>query len=327
MTHKLTLNRETLGAAPRTYDGLNALALVLSERHPSAVMCAQPGPPLPAARACTTRARARFSHARTTLACYRRRPTDAHFALEPSAASPALDIHFHRQPQQWETPWEVIEHVHARWPIAFDACASPLNAIAPRYATEADDIRSLELRDTVVFLNPPYAIDRNTTGCSGIGPILMKLVDQDVRQRGCTLIALLPVLSHHGWFQTHVLGVGGGGGGANEIYWLSRLLKWSNLFEHRIPSSPYIYPFVLVVWRPQLPSASPAQHSLSLAAAPPRDHHSRSLHLRRCRRCSRVRVLPRYVDPATLPPEAFECSQSPDVRYASCEAPEYMFHF
>ena len=33
------------------------------------------------------------------------------------------------------------------------------------------------------------------------------------------------------------------------------------------------------------------------------------------------------VDPATLPPEAFECSQSPDVRYASCEAPEYMFHF
>ena len=39
-TRELELDRAFLGSVPRTYDGINALAVLLSERHPDAIKCA-----------------------------------------------------------------------------------------------------------------------------------------------------------------------------------------------------------------------------------------------------------------------------------------------
>ena len=47
--------------------------------------------------------------------------------------SPLEVIHIGKA-QQWETPWEVFEYVRSHWRrIAFDACASPLNALTEYY--------------------------------------------------------------------------------------------------------------------------------------------------------------------------------------------------
>ena len=55
-THKLDLDRKFLGAMKRSYEGLNAMAVLASERHSSVVRCALLGPLWPAlgtARAAT----------------------------------------------------------------------------------------------------------------------------------------------------------------------------------------------------------------------------------------------------------------------------------
>jgi len=146
-TRRLDLERNILGQVARSYEGINALAVVMWERHPCAVM-----------------------------------DKHAHWAIDPAAAATAgLDVISVSKAQQWETPWEVYEYVRERWAVQFDACASPLNALAPRYATSTDDFLARELSGETVFCNPPYAMDRYATGSmAAIPPIIRKLVEGDV---------------------------------------------------------------------------------------------------------------------------------------------------
>lgn len=257
------------------------------------------------------------------------RAKHAHWALAPAlAAAGGLDVITVNKAQQWETPWQVHEYVRERWAVQFDACASPLNALAPRYVTSTDDFITCELSNEIIFCNPPYAMDRYATGSfAAIAPIIQKLVVGDVRTRGCTAIALLPALTQQRWFHEHVTGVAGGQG-CHEIHWIEGLLKWNNPYHEKPPASAYGYPFVICVWRPGVPPAHPTQFIAALSP-PPRDHHSRFLHLRRCskRGCGKVRVLPRHLDPSSVPACSFRCEQLGDPRYASCTAHEYLMHF
>jgi len=295
-TARLGLEREHLGHVKRSYEGINALALLMSERHPDAV-----------------------------------RPKHAHWALSPAAAADAgLDIISVAKPQQWETPWEVWDYVAARWCVDFDACASPLNALAPRYASSTDDFLAREdLTGVTIFCNPPYSLDRCATGsCAAIGPIIGKLVDGDVCARGCTVVAFVPVLAHQRWFHEFVTGAASGGRMCHEVHWIEGLLKWNNPFHETPSTSPYPYPFALCVWRP---GEAPVQQSECVVALTPtpRDHHSRFLHLRRCtkRGCGKVRMLSRYVDPQRTVPSSFTCADAGDTQYASCDAHEFVMHF
>lgn len=262
---------------------------------------------------------------------FARRAKHAHWTIDPAAAAAAgLDIVSVPKSQQWETPWEVFAYVLSRWTVEFDACASPLSALAPRYASAADDFLARDDLDGItIFCNPPYSLDRSATGsCGAIEPIVRKLVEGDVSDRGCTAIALLPVLAHQPWFHRYVTGAASGGRACHELVWISGLLKWNNPFHEKPPASPYIYPFVLCVWHPGVPPDAPKQSFEVLGALPP-SHPSRSLQLRRCRHrgCGKVRVLPRYVDAKHVSARKFECSQAGDERYASCEASEYVLHF
>ena len=260
-----------------------------------------------------------------------RRRRHAHWAIAPDAAAAAgVDVLSVEKAQQWETPASVWEYVTGRWPVDFDACASPLNALAPRYDTsDADFLARNDLRGITIFCNPPYSLDRFATGsCGAIERFVYKLVEGDVGARGCTAIALVPVLSHQPWFHTHVTGAAGGGRAAHEIHWIEGLLKWNNPFHEAPPASAYIYPFALCVWRPGPPPARPLE---VVASLPPlaRDHHGRAFHLRRCQRrcCGKVRVLPRHIDPAHVPTKGFQCCKLGDAAYASCDANEYVVHF
>ncbi|EOD32936.1 hypothetical protein EMIHUDRAFT_111979 [Emiliania huxleyi CCMP1516] len=227
-----------------------------------------------------------------------RRPKHAHWTITPAAAADAdVDILSVQKTQQWETPPQVWEYVSARWAVDFDACASPINALAPRYSTVDDDFLAREdLKDITIYCNPPYALDRYGTGsCAAIEPFVRRLVEL-ASTRGCTCIALVPVLSHQLWFHTCVTGAASGGRAAHEIHWVQGLLKWNNPFHEREPASPYIYPFALCVWRPGAPPDR--AHEVVASLPRPSDDVSRSFHFRRCRRrgCGKVRLLPRHVD-------------------------------
>ena len=259
-----------------------------------------------------------------------RRPKHAHWTITPAAAADAdVDILSVQKTQQWETPPQVWEYVSARWAVDFDACASPINALAPRYSTVDDDFLAREdLKDITIYCNPPYALDRYGTGsCAAIEPFVRRLVEL-ASTRGCTCIALVPVLSHQSWIHTCVTGAASGGRAAHEIHWVQGLLKWNNPFHEREPASPYIYPFALCVWRPGAP---PDRAHEVVASLPPRPSNdlSRSFHFRRCRRrgCGKVRLLPRHVDPARVSARAFSCAQVGDSQYGSCDAHEYVMHF
>ena len=331
-TSELDLHRKALGSVPRTYDAINALALLASERHHDVVWCVflWPWPAAasrPARPACPQL---------TTTTCCLQRSKHAHWAIQAEAANASgLQVITVEQSQQWETPWEVLEYVRTHWPIDFDACASPLNAVAPRYATADDSfLERTDVHGETIFCNPPYSMDRGSSStdgprCNAIGPFIRKLVDGDVGERDCTAIALLPVFSHHDWYHTHVVGAVGGGRLPHEVHLISPLLKWNNPFHgDRAPANAWAHPMMLCLWRPGAPPAAPTWVAASLVA-PPRTHHSRCLHLRRCkkRNCGRIRVLPRHVDPASVPVRDFVCTQLGDVQHALCAAHEYIMHF
>ena len=50
-----------------------------------------------------------------------------------------------------------------------------------------------------MYVNPAYAMANQKNGAAGIERHLEKLIETDVGERGCTLIALLPNLSHTEW--------------------------------------------------------------------------------------------------------------------------------
>ena len=140
-----------------------------------------------------------------------------------------------------------------------------------------------------------------------------------MRARGSKLIALLPNLSHTGWYRRLV-------GACHEIHFISGTLVFSNPYtDLEPPRKGYLWQcrsYVLCVWRPSAPPAQPTLNWLDLDAAP-----TERMHLRLCAKCGRVRFLPRWVakpESAKLRQGAFVCARLLDAKYGSCEVPEYV---
>ena len=219
--------------------------------------------------------------------------------------------------QHYETPAAVVVAVRRLWAPDFDAMASPVNAIAGDYATLEDDVLSFPLRNRRIFVNPAYAPEEAYNGSAGIGLVLEKLVGGDVRQRGCTLIALLPNLSHTEWYERYV-------DMAHEIHMISGALVFPNPYlDLKAPKGGYLWrcrSYVLVVWQPGPPPSAPVHSRLALDSLPA-DHPAVHLSMNVCSKCGRVRILPRY-QPVIL--GAFSCHMSQDRKYNYCEAPEWV---
>ena len=79
--------------------------------------------------------------------------------------------------------------------LSVDAHASGLNAVTPRYITAADPPSTLvHVRDVGLWLNPAYG-----PKCKTIEATLEQLLSGAVAERGCTLVALLPLYSFKTW--------------------------------------------------------------------------------------------------------------------------------
>ena len=236
--------------------------------------------------------------------------------LTPSAAG--LRVHDIKMRQHYETPAAVVVTVRRMWAPDFDAMASPVNAIASEYATLEDDVLSFPLVRRCIFVNPAYAPEEAWSGSAGIGLALEKLVDGDVRQRNCTLVALLPNLSHTDWYARHV-------DTAHEIHMISGELVFPNPYlDLKVPKGGYLWrcrSYILVVWRPGSPPRTPVLARLTLDSLPAA-HPTLSLCMRVCAKCGRVRMLPRYQPVIAV--DAFECRMSHDSKYNSCEVPEWV---
>ena len=224
--------------------------------------------------------------------------------------------------QQFETPPAVMHVVRQMWQPTFDAMATPLSALCGAYATLEDDIlaSSAVPPGSVVYVNPAYATADMSNGAAGIEQYLEKLISFDVFKRGCTLIALLPVLTHTPWFERFV-------GRAHEIHFIKGNLVFQNPFtDVGQRKKGYLWEcrsYALCVWRPQNPSDQPVLSWLQLDSAP-----AERIELRVCSACGRVRVLPRWAEASseTLRPGRFVCSSSPDTKYNSCSRPEFVIN-
>lgn len=198
-----------------------------------------------------------------------------------------------------------------------DAISAP-PAVCARYATLEDDVLSHcdVPAGAVIYINPAYAPKDLSNGADGIGPYLTKLIVTDVGKRGCTLVALLPNLSHTEWHERLV-------GSAHEIHFIRGALVFPNPFtdvEQR--KKGYLWEarsYIICVWRPGPPPTQPALAWLTLDQAP-----AERIELRSCCLCGRVRLLPRWCNVSDLRPGAFRCADSPDRRYNSCEVPEFV---
>ena len=150
--------------------------------------------------------------------------------------------------------------------------------------------------------------------------MLEKLVEVDVRTRGCTLIALLPNL-HERWHGRFV-------GSSHEVHHLVGQLVFQNPLRNRgVEKKGYLWEsraYILVVWRPSSPPPQPAGHYAHLRPSPPAS--AERIRLRACCACGRVRVLPRWANPKerALRPGVFKCASNPDRLYASCDVPEFV---
>ena len=243
---------------------------------------------------------------------------DSRWELTPSAAGlRELTVKMH---QQYETPQAVMELVLRKWRPTFDAMATPLSALCARYATLEDDILRHDAvpRDSVVYVNPAYADPDALNGAGGLEQFLGKLIDVDVGQRGCTLVALLP--NHHApWHRRFV-------GASHECHFVLGQLVFQNPWKnpHRMEKKGYLWAnrsYILVVWRPGAPPAQPAWLYADLGEQPcPAEERIR---LRHCAACGCVRMLPRWA-PAPPPARKWRCQDNPDVVYASCSVPEFV---
>ena len=250
------------------------------------------------------------------------RVVGSHWDLDASAADPPLRVHVIKSHQQYETPAAVVATVRRLWRPTFDAMATPLSAICAAYATLEDDVMTPDLipRGSVVYANPAYAPTEVKNGTAGIDIHLTKLIQVDVQQRGSTLVALLPTLTHTDWYERLV-------GACHEIHHVRGLLVFRNPYtDLEAPKKGYLWQcrsYDLCVWRPAPLPAAPAVSWLTLDAS----KGDEMIHIRTCKTCGRVRVLPRWVaepESEKLRQGRFQCENSPDACYSSCSVPEFL---
>lgn len=227
-----------------------------------------------------------------------------------------LVLHTIKVHQQFESPASVVHTVRERWAPDIDAMATPFSAICSEYCTYEDNVLATSWNDVTIFVNPAYAPDNLKNTSLRIIQYLTKLIEEDVCQRQCTLIALLPAI-HDLWHKKYVLM-------AHEIHFVCDKLIFNNPFVlSKYNSSSYLWAcrsYMICIWRPTERPAQPELHHLDLSPPP----FGESLALRCCCLCGKLRVLPRYMPAEQVPFHSFTCVDSMDSRYNKCSAPEFL---
>lgn len=136
-------------------------------------------------------------------------------------------VHFTSTRQDWRTPPDLYAALDAEFSFVLDAAASPDNALAERYYTEADDGLSRSWT-TATFCNPPYNV---------VGRWIEKAAAE--QRRGVTSVLLIPARTDTRAWHRYIFGRAG-----VEVRFLAGRLRFSGSAQ----SAPF--PSAVVVFRP-----------------------------------------------------------------------------
>jgi site-specific DNA-methyltransferase (adenine-specific) len=99
---------------------------------------------------------------------------------------------FSRASDEWATPYDLFQRLHAEFWFTLDAAATAENAKTPAYLSAELDALTLAWSGTV-WLNPPY---------SQCARFIAKAAAES--RRGCTVVCLVPARTDTRWFHAHI---------------------------------------------------------------------------------------------------------------------------
>ena len=134
---------------------------------------------------------------------------------------------FSAQTCLWSTPQYLFDELHQEFGFELDVCATPDNAMLPKYWTAEDD-GLLMPWEAVNWCNPPYG--------NRISDWLHKARLEAAN--GAITVFLIPARTDTRWFHEHVLGQ------ASEIRFIKGRLKFGDASN----SAPF--PSMLIIYRP-----------------------------------------------------------------------------
>jgi len=111
---------------------------------------------------------------------------------------------------EWSTPADLYELIHAEFAPVLDVCATPYNAKCAMYFTREQDGLAQEWRG-VCWMNPPYGRE--------IGKWVKKAY-WSAKMNGATVVCLLPARTDTSWWHEYVIG------GKAEVRFLRGRLKF-----------------------------------------------------------------------------------------------------
>jgi site-specific DNA-methyltransferase (adenine-specific) len=99
---------------------------------------------------------------------------------------------FSSKSEEWRTPDDLFDRLHAEFRFTLDVCATAENARCARFFTKAEDGLAQDWSGNTVFMNPPYGqtIARWIEKASGI-------------ERG-VVVCLLPARTDTTWFHDFI---------------------------------------------------------------------------------------------------------------------------
>lgn len=136
------------------------------------------------------------------------------------------DVHFSSARDDWETPQDLFDELHAEFRFTVDVCALPHNAKCKRFFSPTVDGLSQEWVGTC-WMNPPYG--------RRIGEWVAKAFRSSLN--GATVVCLVPARTDTEWWHRSVAR-------SSEV----RLLKGRLRFVGADASAPF--PSAVVVFRP-----------------------------------------------------------------------------
>nr|WP_199065062.1 DNA N-6-adenine-methyltransferase [Chromobacterium sp. ASV5] len=136
-------------------------------------------------------------------------------------------VHFSTGEDEWPTPQQLFDELHAEFHFTVDVCATPANAKCARYYTRAQNGLDQDWTGETVWMNPPFGYE------------IKHWMEKALRSagKGATVVCLVPSRTDTRWWHSYAMW-------AAEIRCLDKRLR----FDGGNAKAPF--PAVLVVFRP-----------------------------------------------------------------------------
>jgi len=148
--------------------------------------------------------------------------------------------------QDWETPPDIFEPLHAEFHFTLDAAASANNAKAAKFFDEHDDGLLQDWGREIVWLNPPYG-----EGAAKLSDWVEKSYRASLA--GATVVLLIPARTNTNWFHDLCLDKG-------EVRFIRGRPRFIGC-DHGLP-----WPLCVVIFRPRISSFAPRLSRVSSSA-------------------------------------------------------------